>query len=253
MNMALYRKIIDDAAQQGFTSVNLSGYNEPLLDTLLFDRVEYARQKGLSVGFYSNGTLLTEENIRKIVESGLDNIHFSFDGATKECYERARPNADFNHTKNGILRLIQYRRDVGAEKPHIGVEAAADILNYRGLDSLRKLFRDADKVTVRPADSRAGDTESLLLKQSTKAYPYPCPELWREFTVMSSGKVCLCCRDYDGSVELGDLNYQTIAEIWESQRFKEIRELHLNGQGNAIKLCQHCRLIRLSNAFSWWF
>ena len=41
---------------------------------------------------------------------------------------------------------------------------------------------------------------------------------------MSNGKVALCCIDSDGKELLGDFNSQSLREIWENEKFKEIRK-----------------------------
>ena len=49
MDMFLFKKIIDDAVENGFITLTFSLYNEPLLDNLIFERVRYAKEKGLKV------------------------------------------------------------------------------------------------------------------------------------------------------------------------------------------------------------
>lgn len=80
---------------------------------------------------------------------------------------------------------------------------------------------------------------------------YPCGEIWRSLTVLSSGDVVLCCLDYDGSVNLGNLNEQRIDEIWNSKNFKDIRQLHFNRGGEMIGLCKHCPYIHGYGAIEW--
>ena len=100
MSMDLFKKIIDDATTNSIKEVCLNFYNEPLLDPLLFERIKYAKSKGLRVMFNSNGCLLTEEKINALLDSGLDSITFSFDAATKETYEKTRVGGDFEKTKS---------------------------------------------------------------------------------------------------------------------------------------------------------
>ena len=80
--MALFKKIVDDAVAFRVRSVCLNNCNEPLLDSLLIERIRYAKNRGLEVNFTSNGTLLTEDKIEALLDSGIDGVNFSFDGAT---------------------------------------------------------------------------------------------------------------------------------------------------------------------------
>lgn len=50
MDMNLFIRIVDDAVKNGFTDLLLSNYGEPFLDDRIFDRIKYAKEKGLRVG-----------------------------------------------------------------------------------------------------------------------------------------------------------------------------------------------------------
>ena len=61
--------------------------------------IQYAKSRYPQIYFFTstNGLLLnTEEKLRKLVESGIDEITFSVDGATQETYVRYRRGGDFN-------------------------------------------------------------------------------------------------------------------------------------------------------------
>ena len=258
MSMDLFRKIIDDAAANRIKVVGFSNYNEPLLDTLLFDRIRYAKSKGLKAHFFSNGTLLTEDRIDALLDSGLDLIECSFDGATKETYEGIRIRADFEETQNNIVQLIEERNKRGLVKPSVTVFFVAQKNNYHEAERFKQFWKQhADNVNYVVVDSRK--TEELLPDElSSKKIKlkslYPCILLFQKLTVLSNGKAALCCFDYDGETILGDLNKQTINEIWNSDEYREIRELHLNGQGDEVTLCQdiHCRALYRDSAYGWW-
>ena len=119
MKMELFEKIVDDGAASGIREINLSLCGEPFLDTLLFERIRYVKSKGMQSNFYSNGTLLTKDRIDTLLETGLDSIIFSFDGGTKETYERIRVGADFKKTKGNLIGLIKERNRRGLKKPTI--------------------------------------------------------------------------------------------------------------------------------------
>ncbi|MFC2039359.1 radical SAM/SPASM domain-containing protein [Chloroflexota bacterium] len=257
MSMDLFKKIVDDAARNNIRGICLNNCNAPLLDPLLFERIEYAKDKGLRVGFFSNGSLLTKDKRDVLLNSGLDWINFSIDGATKETYERIRVGASFEKTRDNVIGLIEERNERGLKKPSITVWLVAQRGNYHEIKQFKSFWKGfADNIRIESVDERS--TSGLLpeaLRSSTKPRRlYPCRLLIQKIVVMSNGKVALCCIDYDGSTVLGDLNKQTINEIWDSDRFKRIRELHLCGRGDGIELCRdtNCRMIYRQGAHSWW-
>lgn len=251
MSMELFKKIVDDAVEFGIKNICLNLYNEPLLDDLLLDRIDYAKGKGLRVGFYSNATLLNEEKITEILEAELDYINFSFDGYTKETYEMIRTGADFERTKRNIIRLVEEKNRRKLNKPVISVVLTAQKGNHNEIENFSKFWKNlADNAGACEMDNRQGGDRV----KKDKIKPYPCfifcglggggP------VVMSNGKIPLCCRDYDGATILGDLNSQTIEEVWNSFTFRKLKELHHKGKGNQIELCKNCDA--LYSGYIWW-
>src|SRR5262245_65691954 len=73
MTFDLFKKIVDECAELGITHVRVHNYGEPFIDWRLVEKVRYAKQKGIrEVGMISNGSLITEEVARGMIEAGLD-------------------------------------------------------------------------------------------------------------------------------------------------------------------------------------
>ena len=256
MPMDLYKKIVDEIVAFGHTRLNLTHYNEPFLDKNLFERVRYAKQKGMLVGFFSNATVMTSEKAENALDAGVDWINFSIDGATKESFEKIRIGANFEETISNISHLIRLRRERNSTIPLINIHTT--ILSKENLESssqLKELLYGADSYTMGLADSRGNQKDYNFMKtftsNSNKSRLYPCSIPWTTLTVMSNGKVCLCCRDHDGEVILGDLNKQTITEVVNSKEMLKVKKLHLEGQGDQIDLCKNCDSLYRAN-LSWW-
>ena len=94
----------------------------------------------------------------------------------------------------------------------------------------------ADKIHVTDLHNWAGtlNTESDV--------NYPCYRPWLTFTVLWDGRVSLCCADFDGKTILGNLNTQTIAEIWNAETYRNVRREHLESGGPDV--CRACDLPR---------
>lgn len=256
MQMDLFKKIVDDAVKIGIPEVNLHFYNEPFLDNLIFERIKYIKMKGLKTRLNTNGMLLNPEVIDFILESGLDIIVFSIDGSDKETYESIRVGARFETICANVSALLTKRRQLNSGKLAIMVHST--ILSRSNLDSIKLLkqrFKGVDAFTVGLSDPRWSEDSSSVSDvnpfNSTSKLLYPCIAFWGSLTVMSNGKVPQCCMDYDGAYELGDLNGQTITEVWNSQKLQEARNLHFTGKGNEMSFCRHCDSL-LKSVIQWW-
>lgn len=69
---------------------------------------------------------------------------------------------------------------------------------------------------------------------------HACVLPFRDLNIWSDGKAVLCCEDWNEEYVVGDLNTQTIIEIWHGKPFKEVREKHLRGRGGDISMCGRC-------------
>jgi len=247
MSMDLFKKIIDDCFKNGIKNLNLNFYNEPFLDAQIFERIAYAKSKGFNVGTFSNGSVITQEIREKILKSGLDEIIFSFDGFSKQTYEKIRQGLNFEIVRDNILSLTEQRNSKSLSKPKISVMFVQSQWNKHEALDFKNYWQDkVDHVGFSTDDNRAGN----LGKQLGKSV-FPCRKLWSEIIVMSNGKVALCCLDYDGQVILGDFNNQNLKQIWEGEKFKAIRQLHLDFKSDKIELCKNCLNSYRFNARSW--
>ena len=240
MSMGFFKKIVNNCLIYGVKDFNLNFFNEPFLDPFIFERIKYLKSKGARVQLSSNGSILDSKKIERILGSGLDVIIFSVDGVKKETYESIRKGLIFEKTINNILNLIKQKKDLGLEKPKINLNFVKQKLNEIELEKLRSFWiNKADKIYISEDDGRNKISEPLEDDKKSLA-SFPCVRFWHELVVMSNGRVPLCCADYDGKIILGDFNTQSLGEIWDSDNFKRIRQLHLDSKADKIFFCKKC-------------
>ena len=74
-------------------TVFFGGFGEPLAHPDIVEMVAQAKALGAPVELITNGTLLTEDLSRQLIEAGLDVLWVSLDGATPESYADVRLGA----------------------------------------------------------------------------------------------------------------------------------------------------------------
>jgi MoaA/NifB/PqqE/SkfB family radical SAM enzyme len=82
-----FNKILDKY-QKYLNHVCLSHHGEPLLHKDLVYFIKELKNKGIKVGFITNGLYLSKELSKEIIDSGLDEITFSFDTLDKGKYKK---------------------------------------------------------------------------------------------------------------------------------------------------------------------
>ena len=90
-------------------SVDFTGGGEPLLQPRLAEWIGQASAAGCETGFLSNGLLLTEEKLKKILDAGINWICISMDGATAEMYNKIRVGSDFNRVCENVANIARLR------------------------------------------------------------------------------------------------------------------------------------------------
>jgi AdoMet-dependent heme synthase len=97
--------IIDQIAETAKPILVLSG-GEPLYRSDIFQLATYARDRGLRVALATNGTLVTKEVARMIVDSGIKRVSISLDGADAVTHDafRSIPGA-FDAAVQGLRNL----------------------------------------------------------------------------------------------------------------------------------------------------
>src|SRR5579885_974001 len=94
MTEEIFARLVNESGASA-EHMMLIGLGEPFMDRKIFDRIEYCHRHGVATLLSTNGTFLDEATSRRILESSLAHITLSFDGASKETFERYRKGARF--------------------------------------------------------------------------------------------------------------------------------------------------------------
>jgi radical SAM protein with 4Fe4S-binding SPASM domain len=223
----------------------LSFFGEPLLDKGLIEKIKYAKSNGMTVAFYSNASLLNEEWAKKLIESGLDGITISFDGYSKETYEKIRKNLNFDVTKENILGLIKMRKILHKQNPKINLVLVELEENKREIKQFYNEWnKKVDGINIINMRNWANDIQKKGTKESfhfnKKIKRYACGLIWHRMVVDWNGDVVLCCDDWNHSTVLGNLKKESIEKIWKGEKLRKIKEAHIKGEFHKIPICAGC-------------
>ncbi|MCS6994532.1 MAG: radical SAM protein [Anaerolineales bacterium] len=121
--------------------VYFGGIGEPLFHPKTVEWVAQVKELGAKVELITNGTTLTEKVSRKLVESGLDILWVSIDGASPETYADVRLGAELPTIVANLRRLTKMRKAGHYPKPEIGIAFVAMKRNIADLPQILKLGR----------------------------------------------------------------------------------------------------------------
>jgi radical SAM protein with 4Fe4S-binding SPASM domain len=248
MSNELFKKTIDEIVKkQPYAYIHYYGIGESLLDKNLFQKLEYAYINNVRNSIlFTNGQLLTQDDTyKKLADSGVAIIGVDIDGFSQETYEQIRIGGDFKALKDGIENLYNYVRKC---RLNTRVELAYHI--YNGVNEKEidifvewceengfeyKLVTMHNWAGLRK-DVPSNKVDGLIDQHHMKRFS-PCSALWAGFSIAWDGRVGLCFQDADLCEEMGNINEQTIEDIWMGKHLQKRRE-HING--NYRGLCAKC-------------
>ena len=246
MDMDIFKKIIREVAQFG-SDVNLFMGGESLLHPELAEMIKYMRQKDIPSRLYTNGTLITPEISEELILSGLDHITFSFDGPHKETYEDYRKGASFENTLENIRHFLSAKMILKRKRPFTVIQS----LEFEEIDynpELKKQFRRlfdqkmVDGFTFIKPHSFGGIFKKYSIREDHKDYA-PCAFLWYSMSVMWDGTVVPCCVDMFKRYPVGNIQDNSLEELWNSGKLGHLREKIYRGEYQDIELCSGCDIL----------
>lgn len=94
-------------------------YGEPFVHPKAVDMLEYVKSRYPHIYCYTstNGLLLNEEKIRRLVDIGMDEITFSVDGPDQGTYVKYRQKGNFERVMRNMKQLLAERNRWGKEYP----------------------------------------------------------------------------------------------------------------------------------------
>ena len=137
MDFATFKALVDDLPE--LEVVTMQGLGEPLLAPDFFPMLEYLAERGIRMGFNTNGTLLTRERAERIVDLEVEWLHVSLDGATAATYEDVRHRSSFELVRRNVGGLVEAMRERGTEKPTLELVFVAMRRNIGELSEVVRL------------------------------------------------------------------------------------------------------------------
>lgn len=249
------KKAIDEFAKNGVKVICFTPtIGEALTDSDLFNKIKYAKSKGMYVVFDSNGTLLkNNDNYKKIIESKIDEFRISLADVNPKYESKVyRISEDIaKHKMEGILLLV---KEKAAKKSKLKI-----YLQFRAMRPYSKIYpvllkSELGKYTKyfnveynHSYDNWGGKItqKDLLGVQRFMRIPknkkLTCGRI-HNLTILPNGDVRLCgCRVKDTLYDeliVGNIHKNTLLDLFKSKKRKEL--LGSFAKGKLPDVCKDC-------------
>ena len=120
LDFDLFTKVIDEAGPS-LGRIDFFNYGEAFLHKRAVEMCEYIKTKFPHIYLYTstNGLAFTEEKVRQLARSGIDEVTFSLDGASQETYVQYRQRGNFEKAIGNLRALVDERAKLGRHVPFI--------------------------------------------------------------------------------------------------------------------------------------
>ena len=245
----LNKKMVEEVKEygRGITKyIRYTSNGEPLVHPKSYEMLTYAAEhSGTKVTLTTNGTLLNEKKMLKLLESGIHMIDVSIDAASNETYSKIRVNGDLDTTKKNVIKLIELAKKAGGGTK-IVVSFVEQKENSLEIENFRKFWKNAgaSEVLIRQLHTNAGSNtsnhEQNLLNKTVDEKRFPCLYPWERIVITAKGKLSYCPTDWFGKSNLVDFRKKTIREVWTGEEYQKLRNEHLTNQFKKNKFCEKC-------------
>jgi radical SAM protein with 4Fe4S-binding SPASM domain len=218
LSLSEWRRIIDEITAEGCLWLFLTG-GEPLLRLDFLEIYTYAKEKGLLIILFTNGTLITPRIADHLAEWRPFYVEISIYGATRKTYESVtRVPGSYDRCRRGIHLLLERgiplnlktvvmsfnKHELGEMTnwaAELGVPFRFDPLIVPKLDASREpctlRLTPEEVVALDLADERRSKEWKELRKKFTKSLPEPqylffCGAGIGAFHLDFRGELCLC-------------------------------------------------------------
>lgn len=280
LNTEELKKTITSISDLGSLSVFFTG-GEPWIRSDFVDILKFASDSGLSIYASTNGTLVTEENLRKIKNLDIKLFQISLDSTKAEVHDGIRGKGVFDKATKAVRAsskilgrnvavgsvLMNYNHDEMGKLIEFSSELGADIFAFilllkygradkridatisQKISAMKDLFDAYDRVK-----------DKISLAANTTIPPVFIPKEYRD---RLWDKICFCSFPYTLGVEangdvapcdgllglkkfvLGNVRKDKLKDLWGKSRIfgeiKAIKVKELKGACGKCKFADYCR------------
>tara|TARA_B100000497_G_scaffold76096_1_gene85144 strand:- start:1465 stop:2385 length:921 start_codon:yes stop_codon:yes gene_type:complete len=230
---------------------------EPYLHPDFLSLVKAASEKNIYTVTSTNAHFLSPRKATETIQSGLDRILISIDGASQETYESYRKGGKLAKVIEGTKNLVKAKSQLNSSTPHIIIQFLVVKPNEHEIPEILQLGKDlgVDEVKLKTAqvyDFKNGselipsiEQYSRYRKNEDGSYRIKnklenkCWKLWHSCVVTWDGNIVPCCFDKDAKYEMGSLQTHSFQSIWGNKNYKAFRGQLVNNR-KSIDICTNC-------------
>ena len=226
------RKVLDEV-MAAKPLIHPALYGEPTLAPAFREVVRSAKERGFTVAINTNGLSITDEMARFIIDNA-DSVSVSIDAITPATLKLVRGIDTLDRIESAVHRLLAARGE--RQTPRIGVSFTTQDVNKHELDDFVARWTPVVDVVRIGNIFKDGYFQGFEVPTART----PCNALYLTMPVHNDGTVTVCCLDSWRTTNMGNVFESSVKDVWQGEKFQEVRRLHETGQWDKVPVCDKC-------------
>ena len=246
LDMELYKKLIEESKDHLSLSVPYIN-GEPLLSKSIYESISYASERKVGTLIATNGIILNEKNINKLIDADLDFIKIHVSGMTNEVHNIEHRKGKVDQILENIRNLVKIKNS----RSHKMIIMFDYILYEHNKHELQKAIDFSSELQLvfntRPGLTlnlehieKAKEVDTSLFQEKSCVWP------WTILTIDWDGSLYPCCdhvvfsraEAYD--IWKSNYNEKNLANFWNGDRVISMRKKLSNKGRKEILICSQC-------------
>jgi radical SAM protein with 4Fe4S-binding SPASM domain len=228
-------------------SITFAGLGEPLLNKKLPEMIRLSKKIADETILVTNGSLLTESMADKLIDAGLDTVRISLQGLNAFDYKRiGGVEIDFDRFLEQLIYFYNNKKDteIWVKMPDIALNTKEKRNMFETLFSDKSDHRMIQ--TIGPLFSCVDYSKMGLNKDNTVFQELPlndvcvCPTSFYLIYLIPDGSVFPCFEIQFRDLIMGNINDDSIYNIWNGRKMTDFRYEHLKKTWKNINICNEC-------------
>ena len=220
---------------------------EPLLYK---DFVEFVREISeagvMDIFLFTNGLLMNETISQALIDLPITRVYFSLDAATPETFFKVRGKNELPRVEENILKFLEIRDAKKSKLPIVRVSFCLTENNAHEKDMFIEKWRHhVDHVDIqtvhdfsRVQEMSRMSNEELFAPTEKSVAGAKRNQPWEKLTVWANGDVSPCCTFHGKNLIIGNVNLETVDELWNGEKITKVRDQVASGKLNPV--CHEC-------------
>lgn len=235
MPLDIFKRIIDQAEGE-IEAVTVASRGEPLICPDIEEMLRYSGGKFLALKLNTNAWFLDERKCHTILDSGVNSLVFSTDAASEPSYSRLRVNGKLERVYKNIKRFHEIRKKY---YPDSKIITRISGVQFPGADTFEDMEKFWGEYVDQVAFVKYNPWENTYC-QPLNDIDESCSDLWRRMFVWWDGKVNPCDIDFKSHLSVGDINQNSLSDLWRSEKYSKLRVSHQSKNRGKCSPCNRC-------------